>query len=474
MIKIYNTLTKQKEEFLPLKPPHVNMYTCGVTVYDDCHIGHARSLYIFDVIRRYLQYRGFDIKLVRNITDVDDKIINRAKESNTDPKELVDKYIAAYYRDMAALGVSRADVEPRATENIPEMIKYIQGLIDKGFAYTTATGVYFSVRKFPGYGKLSGQSVDQMLEGVRKTGDETKNDPLDFALWKAAKTEEPFWESPWGRGRPGWHIECSVMSQKYLGVETLDIHAGGRDLVFPHHENEIAQTEALTGKPFAKYWIHHGLLTINQQKMSKSLGNFVTIQNAIKDHHPDALKIFYLKANYSSSVDFSDKAMMEARKDYRSMALLVDNIKEIAQKAAPQENPDLKKTFNAFISAMDDDFHTPVALSHLRRLIGDTNTLKQPSQTAYGYSLIKEALDIFGLSPETADLSRDRRLATEESKGFKEAFLQDGRVNELIKERIRLKKEKRYTQADEIRKMLENQGIEVLDKEDGTTAWRLK
>src|SRR3989338_4347881 len=278
-MKVYNTLTRKKEEFVPLNPPNVNIYTCGVTVYDESHIGHARSLYIFDVIRRYLEYKGFKVNFVRNITDIDDKIINRANELKIDWKELVKKYITRYYEDLELLGIQKGDFEPRATENIDDMIKYIKRLIDKGYAYAANTGVYFSVRKFAGYGKLSGQGIDQMLEGVRKDPDETKEAPIDFALWKISEPDEPFWESPWGKGRPGWHIECSVMSQKFLKQDTLDIHAGGRDLVFPHHENEAAQAEALTGKPFAKYWMHHGLLTINAQKMAKSSGNFVTIKS---------------------------------------------------------------------------------------------------------------------------------------------------------------------------------------------------
>ncbi|MDD5661277.1 MAG: cysteine--tRNA ligase, partial [Candidatus Omnitrophica bacterium] len=275
-IFIYNSLTREKKEFIPVSYPKVNIYTCGVTVYDDSHIGHARSLYIFDVIRRYLKYRGFDVKFVRNITDVDDKIINRANELKLKWQELVNKYIDKYYEDLEALGIEKGDFEPRATANIADMVKYIQALVDKDYAYEAGGDIYFNVRKFPGYGKLSGQSIDQMETGVRIGPSELKRDPLDFALWKKSKEGEPSWDSPWGKGRPGWHIECSVMSQKFLKVDTLDIHAGGRDLIFPHHDNEIAQAEAMTGKPFAKYWVHHGLLTINGQKMSKSLGNFVT------------------------------------------------------------------------------------------------------------------------------------------------------------------------------------------------------
>ncbi|MFZ5799885.1 MAG: cysteine--tRNA ligase, partial [Candidatus Omnitrophota bacterium] len=296
-IFIYNSISRKKEEFFPLNAPKVNIYTCGVTVYDDCHIGHARSLYVFEVIRHYLKYRGFQVNFVRNITDIDDKIINKAKAEGADFSQITQRYIDSYYADLKALGMEKADCEPRATENIPEMIKHIQGLIEKEYAYAVSGEVYFSVKKFKGYGKLSGQSAEQMLEAVRIEKDPNKKDPLDFALWKKSAEDEPGWDSPWGRGRPGWHIECSVMSQKFLNTPTLDIHAGGRDLIFPHHENEIAQAEALSGKPFAKYWIHHGLLTINGQKMAKSLGNFVTVKDFLLKFPPDVLKIFFLQSH---------------------------------------------------------------------------------------------------------------------------------------------------------------------------------
>ena len=485
MIKLYNTLTKQKEEFQPIGPPRVKMYTCGVTVYDDCHIGHARSLYIFDVIRRYLKYRGFDVQLVRNITDVDDKIINRARESNTDPKALVDKYIAAYYRDLGHLGVSKADVEPRATENIPEMIKHIQELVTKGFAYPTATGVYFSVRKFPGYGKLSGQSIDQMLEGVRKTSDETKNDPLDFALWKAAKDSEPFWESPWGRGRPGWHIECSVMSQKYLGVETLDIHAGGRDLVFPHHENEIAQSEALSGKPFAKYWIHHGLLTINQQKMSKSLGNFITIQDVLKKYPADVLKILYLQAHYSSPVDFSWEKMEAAKTAYEKILILTTKLDNfLTHNNCTSETPwstrkaSLRRQFfeDEFIAVMDDNFNTPKGLSVLFDMIsacyGELAT-DDPSRLQtlpYAKRIIDLIARVFGLQLKPNKITH---AATIESNAFIRA-LSNEEIEKKLSLRNEYKKGKNFSEADKIRHELSSAGIIIEDNKDGTVTWRLK
>jgi cysteinyl-tRNA synthetase len=327
-IFIYNSLSKRKEQFIPINNPQVKIYTCGVTVYDACHIGHARSLFIFDLIRRYLKFRGFKVSFVRNITDIDDKIINRAIELKINWQDLVAKYIASYYQDLASLGIEKADFEPRATENIPEMIKYIEGLIQKGYAYESGGDVYFDVRKFSGYGKLSGQSIDQMYTGVRVASAESKNDPLDFALWKRSKENEPFWPSRWGPGRPGWHIECSVMSQKFLKTKTLDIHAGGRDLIFPHHENELAQSESHTGRIFAKYWMHHGLLTINAQKMSKSLGNFITIKDFIaKYHNSERLKFFFLSAHYRHPVDYSDLKIQEAKQALQRISIFMDKAK---------------------------------------------------------------------------------------------------------------------------------------------------
>jgi cysteinyl-tRNA synthetase len=477
MLKINNTLTRKKEDFLPQNPPMITMYTCGVTVYDDCHIGHARSLYIFDLIRRYLKYKGFQVKFVRNITDIDDKIIKRANELKTDWQGLVAKYIEHYYQDIAALGIEKGDFEPKATENIQEIIKFIQGLFDKGFAYKTQSGVYFSVRKFASYGKLSGQSIDQMLEGVRKASDESKEDPLDFALWKTSKEDEPFWDSPWGKGRPGWHIECSVMSTKYLNTETLDIHAGGRDLAFPHHENEIAQSESLTGKPFANYWIHHGLLTINQQKMSKSLGNFITIKAALEKCHPDVLKLIFLQANYSSSMDFSWKKAIEATKAYRGLAISCQEFQEKAIASAKNLNDQvIIQHKERFILSLDDDFNTPGAISELFQLLSYCHKLNDDSKLKFGLETIKEMCSILGLSPQTAILhgtNADLRLSTDESKGLHTAVKEDY-IDKMLEKRYLLKKEKLYAEADKIRKEIEGMGIEILDKKDGTTEWRLK
>jgi len=309
-MRIYNTQTGKKEDFTPLEPGKVGIYTCGVTVYDVCHIGHARSAVVFDMIRQYLRYRGYDVKFIKNFTDIDDKIINRANERGIPWDELARMYTDKYYDDMGRLGVEPADVEPKATEHIPEIIGIVKGLVDKGMAYEVDGDVYFEISKFPEYGKLSGRRLEDMRAGARVDVDERKRDPMDFALWKASKPGEPSWESPWGPGRPGWHIECSAMSIKHLG-ETFDIHGGGADLVFPHHENELTQSEAFTGKPFVKYWVHNGFITVDKEKMSKSLGNFFTIEDILKKFEPEVVRLFLLHTHYRSPIEFSDKLLDE-------------------------------------------------------------------------------------------------------------------------------------------------------------------
>ncbi|MBU4346379.1 MAG: cysteine--tRNA ligase [Candidatus Omnitrophica bacterium] len=478
-ISIYNSLTRKKEPFQPLNPPQVNMYTCGVTVYDDCHIGHARSLYIFDVIRRYLKYRDYKVNFVRNITDIDDKIIKRANELEIEWSELVQRYIASYKRDLGLLGIREGILdkdkeEPRATGNIPEMVAYIKDLVDKGYAYVTDSGVYFSVRKFKDYGKLSGQGIDQMLSGARIEPNEDKQDPLDFALWKKSKPGEPSWPSMWGDGRPGWHIECSVMSQKFLKTDTLDIHAGGRDLIFPHHENEIAQSEALTGKPFAKYWIHHGLLTINGQKMAKSLGNFVTIKDFIAKYKiADFLKMFFLTTHYSHPIDYTEDKIEEAKRALDRIFILFKNIdKHLSMQksySSDKKNFEILGAEKRFIEAMDDDFNTPKALSVIFELVNMANkniddldfifsaknTIKLFLVEIFGIYLPKilEALD---LNPVI------HMLGKYES------------IQDIIRERERLRKNNRFIEADQIRKELEDKGIILEDTKDGKTTWRKK
>ena len=471
-IRIVNSLTRKKEELVPASPPGgpcggktIRMYSCGVTVYDRCHIGHARSLYVFDVIRRYLKFRGYDVKFVRNITDVDDKIINRARETGKRFEEVVTENIAAYQADLKSLGILPADVEPRATENIPEMIKDIQGLIQKGFAYTADGDVYYDVRKFKEYGRLSGQSVDKMMEAVRIEPDDKKKDPLDFALWKKSKEDEPFWESPWGRGRPGWHIECSCMSLKHLQCETLDIHAGGRDLIFPHHENEIAQAEPLTGKPFAKYWIHHGLLTIQGQKMAKSLGNFITVQDALKKYSVDQLKMFFLSSHYASPIDFTEGKLLDARKALERFDILFWKAYQMlrGKKAVePVEAEFITRHRNEFIEAMDDDFNTPMALGCLFNFINDTNKFIDTAPKDSNYlEIVFRAVDtIENLSRNILGLflkEKDADLTVEQER--------------LLQERKYARKQKDFKRSDEIRQQLKSVGIIVEDTKDGQV-WR--
>lgn len=463
-VQIYNSLTKKKEEFVPIHGNTVKMYTCGVTVYDQCHIGHARSLYVFDVIRRYLQFRGFKVEFVRNITDVDDKIIQKAIELKKTSKDVSEEQIRLYYEDMKALGVSQADIEPKATENIPEMIAHIQGLIDKGFAYVSKGDVYFNVRQFADYGKLSGQSIDKMMEAVRIEKDSDKKDPLDFALWKSSKPGEPTWDSPWGPGRPGWHIECSCMSMKHLKTQTLDIHAGGRDLIFPHHENEVAQSEAFTGKPFAKYWIHHGLLTINGQKMSKSLGNFITIKDALAKYTPDEVKMFFLFSHYTSSIDYSEEKMQESRKALAKFDVLFWKASELLKdKDVEASQADfILKHKQEFLDAMDDDFNTPKALAALFNLINDTNKfIDEKKDDSHYLGVIYHAVDIlenlgrqiFGLFLQ----EKDKELTDD--------------LKRLLEERVAVRAAKNFKRSDELRDLLKTKGVAVEDTKSGQT-WR--
>ncbi len=461
-IQLYNSLTRKKEAFIPLDPPRVAMYTCGVTVYDESHIGHARSLYTFDVIRRYLAYKGYEVSFVRNITDIDDKIIRRATQLKTDWKELVARYIGRYYEDLDALGIAKGDHEPRATENIPDMIEYIKALVDKGYVYATPSGVYFSVRKFKAYGKLSGQSIEQMLTGVRKEPDETKEDPLDFALWKTSKPGEPFWASPWGNGRPGWHIECSVMSAKFLKVKTLDIHAGGRDLVFPHHENEIAQAEALTGELFAKYWIHHGLLTINGQKMAKSSGNFITIKGFLdKYRDPNLLKLFFLSAHYSHPIDYTEEKINEAGQALERITILKQAAERKSAGPAPGKTESAKEVADIkdeFTAAMDDDFNTPRALAAVFDLVNSANKhIDNPSFLNGALGLLSELTGLLGVDIDKAAALGELSVDTAG----------------LIEQRSIARKNGDYKEADRIRKELEQAGIVIEDTKEGTV-WRKK
>jgi cysteinyl-tRNA synthetase len=469
-IHIYNSLTRKKEEFIPLAHPNVNMYVCGPTVYDEPHIGHARSAYIFDVIRRYLKYRGYNLKFVRNVTDVDDKIIDRAKKEfpNEDlinaVKEVSSKYLDAYHNDMRSLGIMDPDVEPKATEflsaNNASMQKFIKSLIERGFAYVSGGDVYFDIKKAKNYGKLSNQSIDKMESGARVLAGENKKDPLDFALWKSAKESEPCWDSPWGKGRPGWHIECSVMSSDILG-DKFDIHGGGIDLIFPHHENEIAQSEGL-GKEFAKYWIHHGLLTINGQKMAKSQGNFVTIKDLLNKYKDaDLLKLFYLSAHYSHPVDFTEEKIEEAKKALERIAILMS--KEETGDTRTQGHKDTSKKENdieaikvKFIKSMDDDFNTPQALASIFDLVNLANKNIDDSNLVHKVQdVIRGLLDIFGLSLKM-------------NQSLKDEIETDEEIMVKIKQRDEARKDKDFKLADKIRRELEGKGFIVEDTEEGT------
>jgi len=476
-ISLVNSLGGRREEFVPPAGRDIKMYTCGVTVYDDCHVGHARSLYVFEVIRRFLNVacapEGKRVRLIRNITDVDDKIIQKAQAvcqkeqcSLTEAFDRVrTRYIESYYEDLKLLELPAADLEPKATEHIPQMLEYIRQLIARGVAYEAAGNVYFSVRKFPSYGLLSGKKIDDLLTSVRIEPDPHKRDPLDFALWKSAKQDEPSWQSPWGLGRPGWHIECSVMSQRLLDTATLDIHGGGRDLVFPHHENERAQSEAMTGKVFARYWIHHGLLTINGQKMAKSLGNFFTIKDVLRKYHPDVLKLLFLHAHYASPVDFSWDKMEEAQRAYERLDIFRGKLQRYLA-ASPQADaqPSPPAAFSRFrdefMAALADDFNMPQALAAVFEATNECNKLLDASPVGACAVLqdaslfLKEASQIFCLT-----FSKAQDGVTEQEIEIK------------IQERLAFKKTRNFSAADALRDELQKQGVILEDTKDGTT-WR--
>jgi cysteinyl-tRNA synthetase len=487
-IRIHNTSTGKKEDFIPLREKKVGMYVCGVTVYDLCHIGHARSAIVFDTIYRYFRYRGLDVTFVRNFTDIDDKIIRRANEEGVDCKTIAEKYISEFNIDMGRLGLEKPSVEPKATEHIPEMIQLISTLIQKGFAYPGGGDIFYSVEKFKDYGKLSKRNLEDMKAGARVDIDEKKENPLDFALWKASKPGEPFWESPWGKGRPGWHIECSVMSQKYLG-ETFDIHGGGRDLTFPHHENEIAQSEAATGKPFVRYWIHNGFVNINKEKMSKSIGNILTIKEILKDWHPEVLRLFFLSHHYRSPVDYSEDSFLEAKSGLDRFYSTLYAIQEELKKPLSQKKLDSSviehcrqaiESFHAqFEEAMDDDFNTAQALGYFYDLQTHLNSLLSISKgnpTEEIASILKQGLDhfimkgwVFGLFREDPEKYLDRQ----KKEGLKRLKLTEEEIFRSIEERNLSRKEKNWKRADEIRNDLLSKGIVLEDTPSGTI-WKIK
>jgi cysteinyl-tRNA synthetase len=490
-MKIFNTMTGKKEDFIPLTSGKIGMYTCGVTVYDYCHIGHARSAIVFDVISRYFRYKGFDLKFIRNFTDIDDKIIKKANEEGISWDAVAKKYIEEYYTDMDGLGIARADAEPKATEYIQEMIDVIKALIEKGYAYEIPDGdsksVYFSVNKFPEYGKLSKKEQKDLLAGARIDVDDRKKNPVDFALWKASKEGEPWWDSPWGKGRPGWHIECTAMSIKHLG-ESFDIHGGGADLIFPHHENEIAQSEAFTGKPFARYWVHNGFITIDKEKMSKSLGNFFTIKEILDKYDAEVVRLFILSSHYRSPIEFSNEQLRDAESSldryYSTIARMDDftagsagaqaDLKKSSSQAVDLEQ--LLDAFkNKFVEAMDDDFNTALAIGHIFELIRDINRfldLKPSGETAgvlisRAKNILREicaVLNLFSRTPAqwNIDLLKIKKIPLSETD-----------IENKIRDRKTARENKDWTRADSIRKELEANGIILEDKRDATS-WKVK
>jgi len=452
MMKVVNSLSGRKEEFHP-GPDEVKMYVCGVTPYDHAHIGHAMSYVVFDVIRRHLEFRGYKVKYVQNVTDIDDKLIARAAERDTTVAELAGKFTDSFFEDMAALNVRPADIHPRATEEIPYMLKVIGGLVERGYAYPAGGSVYFRVRAFADYGKLSHRSVDDMRSGARIEAGEEKEDPLDFVLWKASKPGEPSWDSPWGPGRPGWHIECSAMSLRYLG-ENLDIHGGGQDLVFPHHENEIAQSEAYTGKPpFARYWLHNGLLELGAEKMSKSVGNLVTIKEVLKDYDADAVRIFILGSHYRSPLTYTLKGLDDAGSGAERLT------RAAARESGSGEKMDATPDRERFVAAMDDDFNTAQALAALFDL---SRAINQAADGGGNVSAAQEtlrelAVGVLGLKLETKIYEGE----------------DDAEIAALVAEREQYRREKEFQKADAIRDKLSAMGIAIEDKPQGTV-WTRK
>ncbi len=472
-LRIFNSLTRRKEDFVPLTPGEARIYVCGVTVYDLCHIGHARSAIVFDAIRRYIQHKGFRVLFVKNFTDVDDKIIKRAREEGVSATEVSERYIAEYRTNMASLGVLPGDVEPKATEHIRQMIGLIERLVRKGVAYAVDGDVCFEVRRFPAYGRLSGKNLEELQAGARVDVDERKRDPLDFALWKASKPGEPFWPSPWGPGRPGWHIECSAMSMQYLG-EAFDIHGGGEDLIFPHHENEIAQSEAATGKPFVRYWIHNGFVNLGAVKMSKSLGNTLTIHEMVRRHDPEAIRLYLLGTHYRNPLDFGEDRITEAARALGRLRSLQEDADRIAAKGAPAPGPD-GGLFNdiaahraRFEAAMDDDFNTPQALGvlfDLARLLYTARSQVVQGAVAAGAFLMGVA-DLVMLA---------RVLGLLEAPGRGPAPIAPelrARIESMVHLRGEARGRRDFSEADRLREELSRMGVILEDTPAGTN-WKL-
>ncbi|MBB5019446.1 cysteinyl-tRNA synthetase [Chitinivorax tropicus] len=456
MLSLYNTLTRQKEVFKPITPGHVKMYVCGMTIYDYCHLGHARMLTAFDMVQRWLRASGLNVTYVRNITDIDDKIIKRAAENGESIQALTTRFIDAMHADLSKLGVQSPDFEPRATEDesIAGMFSLIQKLIDKGLAYAADNGdVYYSVHSFEGYGKLSGKSLDDLRAGERVEVDPHKRDPLDFVLWKAAKPGEPSWESPWGAGRPGWHIECSAMSERLLGAQ-FDIHGGGQDLQFPHHENEIAQSEGAHGHGYANYWMHNGFLNVDNEKMSKSLGNFFTIRDVLKEYDPEVVRFLLLRTHYRSPLNYSQVHLDDAKGSLTRLYTALKNVPP-ATVSIDWSNPYAKR----FQEAMNDDFATPEAIAILFELAGEANR----TQSAQEAGLLKVLANLLGF------LERDPQHFLQG--GETQDGLSNAEIDELIAQRLAARQSKNWAESDRIRDTLKDAGIVLEDGPQGTT-WR--
>ncbi len=457
MLKIYNTLTRSKETFTPRIPGKVGMYVCGMTVYDYCHIGHARVMVVFDTVARYFRYRGYELTYVRNVTDIDDKIIQRANENGEGFNALTERFIEAMHEDERALSVLPPDIEPKATQSMSEIIAMIEKLIDKGLAYIGNNGdVFYSVAKFENYGRLSGKNITELQAGERVGVDAAKRDPLDFVLWKMAKPDEPFWESPWGRGRPGWHIECSAMSTCCLGNH-FDIHGGGMDLQFPHHENEIAQSEGATGEKFVNLWMHNGFVRVNEEKMSKSLGNFFTVREVLKQYRPEIIRFFILSSHYRSPLNYSDEQLDEAGTALTRLYTALRGIEV--------EPGEIDNAYRATFEAMNDDFNTPVAISVLFDLARELNKSKNdPDLVQSLANTLKYLGSILGILQDDPDKFLQGGASAES--------LSETEINQMIALRTQAKQDKNWPQADQIRDQLKAKGIILEDAPGGATTWR--
>ena len=473
MQQIYNSLTKKKETFTPIEPGKVRLYVCGMTVYDYCHLGHARVLVVFDMVVRYLRARGLAVTYIRNITDIDDKIIKRANENKEDVDTLTGRFIAAMHEDADRLGVQRPDQEPRATRHMSEIIRMIELLIERGFAYLAPNhDVYYRVRSFPNYGRLSGKSIDDLRVGARVEADESKDDPLDFVLWKAAKPGEPFWDSPWGRGRPGWHIECSAMSTGCLGNH-FDIHGGGLDLQFPHHENEIAQSEGASGEKFVNLWMHNGFVRVDDEKMSKSLGNFFTIREVLKKYDPEVVRYFILASHYRSPLNYGDESLEQAKSALTRLYTALKDLPEVtagdvqgrSSAAAGVMQGAAAEYEQRFHAAMEDDFNTPNAVAVLFDLAHDINKARASDMNLAAVlgMLLRNLGGILGILHRTAE---DYLKAGSPADG-----LSDDAIDALIAERIAARKAKNFAESDRIRDTLKSQGV-ILEDAAGGTSWR--